>query len=221
LQHDGRRRWLLLSRHTCTAFDLYVCLKNLNRKDHQRTGEQIRVNLGNSRKMSTRVRSLFVPTLVLGCSFGTVTHAEAQTITTPTTPNAITPPAGNSAFLVGHAVGTQGYVCLPTSAGASTASWTVNASRPEATLYVKVFNRFEEVVTHFLSPIPTPIRPLQTRYLSAAQRGRVPSTAARCGDNRCKRFPLAPTRVARMLARLPASYCSRSGRMWEQPAVIS
>jgi Protein of unknown function (DUF3455) len=114
------------------------------------------VNLGNSRKMSTRVRSLFVPTLVLGCSFGTVTHAEAQAITTPTTPNAITPPAGNSAFLVGHAVGTQGYVCLPTSAGASTASWTVNASRPEATLYVKVFNRFEEVVTHFLSPDTNP-----------------------------------------------------------------
>jgi hypothetical protein len=27
--------------------------------------------------------------------------------------------------------GTQGYVCLPTSAGASTASWTVNAARPE------------------------------------------------------------------------------------------
>ncbi len=75
---------------------------------------------------------------------------------TPTTPNAITPPAGNSAFLIGHAVGTQGYVCLPTTAGASTASWTVNAARPEATLFVSVFDRFEEVVTHFLTPDTNP-----------------------------------------------------------------
>jgi Protein of unknown function (DUF3455) len=114
------------------------------------------VNLGNLTKMTTRVRSRFVATLALGCAFGTVTHAEAQKITPPTTPSAITPPAGNSAFLVGHAVGTQGYVCLPTSTGASTASWTVNAARPEATLYVKVFDRYEEVVTHFLSPDTNP-----------------------------------------------------------------
>ena len=54
-----------------------------------------------------------------------------EEMTSPTTPAAITPPAGSAAFLVGHAVGTQGYVCLPTSTGAS---WTVNAARPEATL---------------------------------------------------------------------------------------
>jgi hypothetical protein len=133
-----------------------MCLNNLNRKNHQRTGEQMSVNLGNLTKMTTRVRSLFVATLALGCAFGTVTHAGAQKITSPTTPSAITPPAENSAFLVGHAVGTQGYICLPTSTGASTASWTVNAARPEATLYVKVFDRYEEVVTHFLSPDTNP-----------------------------------------------------------------
>jgi hypothetical protein len=133
-----------------------MCLNNLNRKNHHRTGEQMSVNLGNLTKMTTRVRSRFVANLALGCAFGTVTHAEAQKITPPTTPSAITPPAGNSAFLAGHAVGTQGYVCLPTSTGASTASWTVNAARPEATLYVKVFDRYEEVVTHFLSPDTNP-----------------------------------------------------------------
>ena len=53
-------------------------------------------------------------------------------------------------------MGTQGYVCLPTTAAASTASWTVNAARPEATLFVSVFDRFEEVVTHFLSPDTNP-----------------------------------------------------------------
>src|SRR5712671_6999374 len=97
-------------------------------------------------KKTARVRSLFVAALVLGCAFGTVTNAAEQKITPPTTPPIITPPAGNSAFLVGHAVGTQGYICLPTSTGASTASWTVKPARPEATLFVSVFGRFEDVV---------------------------------------------------------------------------
>jgi hypothetical protein len=134
-----------------------VCLNNLNRKVSKELENTMSVNLGHQTKKTARVRNLFGATLVLGCAFGTVTHAGAQTITTPTTPNAITPPAGNSAFLVGHAVGTQGYVCLPTSIGASTASWTVNASRPEATLYVMVFDRFVEVVTHFLWSEPAGI----------------------------------------------------------------
>jgi hypothetical protein len=133
-----------------------VCLNNLNRKVRKELENTMSVNLGHQTKKTARVRNLFGATLVLGCAFGTVTHAGAQTITTPTTPNAITPPAGNSVFLVGHAVGTQGYVCLPTSTGASTASWTVNAARPEATLFVNVFGRYVEVITHFLSPDTNP-----------------------------------------------------------------
>jgi hypothetical protein len=54
---------------------------------------------------------------------------------------------------VGQAVGTQGYVCLPTSSGAS---WTVNASRPEATLFVRFFGQDVQIVTHFLSPNTNP-----------------------------------------------------------------
>jgi hypothetical protein len=133
-----------------------MCLNHFNPKNHQGAGEQMSINFGQLTELTTRVRSLFIATLALGCAFGTVTHAGAQTITLPATPGAITPPAGNSAFLLGHAVGTQGYVCLPTSTGASTASWTVNASRPEATLFVNFFDRYEEVVTHFLSPDTNP-----------------------------------------------------------------
>jgi Protein of unknown function (DUF3455) len=114
------------------------------------------VNHGHLTRKTTRVRALFVAILVLGWAFGTVTHAGAQKITPPTTPNALTPPAGNSAFFLGHAVGTQGYVCLPTSPGASTASWTIDAARPEATLFVKVFGQYVEVITHFLSPDTNP-----------------------------------------------------------------
>src|SRR5437764_9761368 len=109
-------------------------------------------NLGQQTKKTTRVRRLFAAALVLGGAFGTVTHAQAHNITPPTTPSIITPPAGNSAFLLGHAVGTQGYVCLPTSAGASTASWTVKAARPEATLFQNFFGQDFQIITHFLSP---------------------------------------------------------------------
>jgi hypothetical protein len=114
------------------------------------------INLGQLTRKITRVHSLFVAFLVLPSLFAPLTRAEAQRITPPATPGAITPPDGNSAFFLGHAVGTQGYVCLPTSAGASTASWTVNASRPEATLFVNVYGRYVEAVTHFLSPDTNP-----------------------------------------------------------------
>jgi Protein of unknown function (DUF3455) len=74
-------------------------------------------------------------------------------ITSPITPVAIAPPAGNSAFLVGHAVGTQGYVCLPTSTGAS---WTVSNARPEATLFTNLLGEGVQIITHFLSPDTSP-----------------------------------------------------------------
>src|SRR5215469_7291295 len=94
-------------------------------------------NADQQAKTTARGRKLFVATLALGCAFGTIAHA--QSVTPPPTPTLITPPAGNSAFLVGHAIGTQGYVCLQTAPGASTASWTVNAARPEATLFRTFF----------------------------------------------------------------------------------
>jgi Protein of unknown function (DUF3455) len=106
-------------------------------------------NLGKKTKKIARVRSLFVGALVLACAFGTITHAAAQTVTPPPTPGAITPPAGNSAFVVGHAFGTQGYVCLPTSTGGP--SWTVNPARPEATLFTDVFGQSVQIITHFTS----------------------------------------------------------------------
>src|SRR5205807_5343190 len=69
---------------------------------------------------------LFRATLVLACAFGTVSLAAAQ-VTPPVTPSTIAVPAGNSAYLVGHAFGSQGYTCLPTSTGGT--AW--NPSRSE------------------------------------------------------------------------------------------
>ena len=110
-------------------------------------------NVNQQTKTTARVRSLHVAALVLACAFGTVTNAAAQKITSPTTPALITPPAGNSAFLLGRAVGTQGYVCLPTNTGAS---WTVNNARPEATLFTSLFGQDFQIITHFLSPDTNP-----------------------------------------------------------------
>jgi hypothetical protein len=116
-------------------------------------------NVDQQAKTTARGRKLFVATLALGCAFGTIAHA--QSVTPPPTPTLITPPVGNSAFLVGHAIGTQGYVCLPTVPGASTASWTVNAPRPEATLFLSLGGQNFQIVTHFLSPNENPIDPTQ------------------------------------------------------------
>src|SRR5262245_28429804 len=106
-------------------------------------------SLQQALKSTAAVQKLFAAALVLGCVFSTAAQAAEQQIRLPATPTIITPPVGNSAFLVGHARGTQGYVCLPTSPGASTASWTINPARPEATLFQSLFGNDFQVVTHF------------------------------------------------------------------------
>jgi hypothetical protein len=100
------------------------------------------------------VRRLLVTAFALACAFAG--SAEAQSLTPPVTPDKITPPVGNTLFLVGHAFGTQGYVCLPTSPGAATASWTVKPARPEATLFQSFFGQDVQIITHFLSPNTNP-----------------------------------------------------------------
>jgi hypothetical protein len=74
-------------------------------------------------------------------------------LSAPITPTNITPEEGNSAFLEGRGVGTQGYVCLPSGSGAS---WTVNNARPEATLFTNLFGAAFQIITHFLSPVQNP-----------------------------------------------------------------
>jgi hypothetical protein len=101
----------------------------------------------------SRVRAGLLAMLVFGCTLGIVAGAEAQKISAPPTPSDITPPQENTAYLKGHAIGTQGYVCLPLG---TAASWTVNNSRPEATLFIKFFGQDVQIMTHFLSPDTNP-----------------------------------------------------------------
>jgi Protein of unknown function (DUF3455) len=117
-------------------------------------------NFNQQTTKTARVRSLLGAALLLACAFGTVTLAGAQ-VTPPPTPTDIAVPEGNSAFLVGHAFGSQGYTCLPTSTGA--AAWNPTA-RPEATLFTDFFGRSFQIITHFQSinenPKPGVIVPL-------------------------------------------------------------
>ena len=65
----------------------------------------------------------------------------------PPLPAAIQVPAGNKLFLVGHAVGTQNYVCLPLGDGVKFTLFT-----PQATLFSD--GKQEQVTTHYFSPNP-------------------------------------------------------------------
>jgi hypothetical protein len=103
-------------------------------------------NLGLQHK-AQRARRFFGAALVLGLTIGTITFAGAQ-VTPPTTPDTIAVQAGNHAFLVGHAFGSQGYTCLPTATGGT--AWNPTA-RPEATLFSDLFGAQFQIITHFQS----------------------------------------------------------------------
>jgi hypothetical protein len=90
--------------------------------------------------------------VLLTWAFAMATWGAARKNASLSVPASITPPAGNTPFLVGHAVGTQGYVCLPAGTGAS---WTVNGSRPEAALFTDVQGQLP-IMTHYLSPNTNP-----------------------------------------------------------------
>src|SRR5215216_7564161 len=66
--------------------------------------------------------------------------------TPPPVPDNIKVPAGNKLFLVGHAVGTQNYVCVPSSTGIRFVLFT-----PEATLFSE---EGEQLTTHYFGPNP-------------------------------------------------------------------
>jgi hypothetical protein len=74
-------------------------------------------------------------------------HADqGRHLTPPSVPAKIQPEEGSRLFLVGHAYGTQNYICLPSGAGFKFVLFT-----PEATLFE---HRAKQVTTHFFSPNP-------------------------------------------------------------------
>jgi len=72
--------------------------------------------------------------------------AIAGQVTPPTVPDNLQVPSGNVAFLVGHAKGTQDYICQPSG---ESLAWTF--VEPQATLFD---DEEKQIITHFLSPNP-------------------------------------------------------------------
>ena len=70
----------------------------------------------------------------------------ADEVTVPPVPGNIQVPATNTPYLVGHATGTQNYVCLPTATGFKFTLFT-----PEATLFNE---NGKQIITHYFSPNP-------------------------------------------------------------------
>ncbi|MGE5249326.1 MAG: DUF3455 domain-containing protein [Bacteroidota bacterium] len=84
--------------------------------------------------------------LVLASAAAMPRPARADKITPPPVPSNIQVPAGSKVFLVGHATGTQNYICLPSGAGVAFTLFT-----PQATLFN---GENEQIITHFFSPNP-------------------------------------------------------------------
>jgi Protein of unknown function (DUF3455) len=85
-------------------------------------------------------------TLMVAFTVALLQPIAAADIVPPPVPPNLEVPAGNEAFLEGHAIGTQNYICLPSEASVA---WTL--AGPQATL----FNHWDrQLITHFLSPNP-------------------------------------------------------------------
>lgn len=92
-------------------------------------------------KTLTLAAALSLPLLIAVPAF-----AAADNVIPPPVPGDLNVPADKKAFLIGHAYGTQNYVCLPSATGVA---WTLFG--PQATLFSE---DGDQLITHFLSPNP-------------------------------------------------------------------
>ena len=109
-------------------------MKNCNTTERQTTGGISRI--------------AWVAALGMAFTIALPHAAHAQSVTPPPVPANIEVPAPNAAFLVGHGVGTQNYVCQPAKSIGRVA-WTLFT--PQATLFS---DQGAQLTTHFFSPNP-------------------------------------------------------------------
>lgn len=103
-------------------------------------------NLSQTKSM-TKVSIHFVYAVIvaLACLLSLQMSTRADDLMSPNVPATIQVPAGNKLFLVGHATGTQNYICLPADGGVKFVLFT-----PQATL----FKEQKQIITHYFSPNP-------------------------------------------------------------------
>ena len=113
----------------------------------------------NWNRLSNQATRRIIPTacataLAMAFTVSLSQPAFAGQVTPPTVPTDIQVQAPNKAFLVGHAVGTQNYVCRPSAAAPSGVAYVLFT--PEATLFNEDGG---QIITHFFSPNPDPLDP--------------------------------------------------------------
>jgi hypothetical protein len=88
--------------------------------------------------------------LAVAFAFSLPQLARAEPIYVGNVPANIRVPEGNHPFLVGHATGTQNYVCAPSASSPTGVAYALFT--PEATLFT---DDFKQLTTHFFSPSPS------------------------------------------------------------------
>lgn len=83
----------------------------------------------------------------LALAFAVSSPAHAGRVETPSVPPTLNVDDGNHPFLVGHAFGTQNYVCAPSATSKTGFAYVLFT--PEATL---LNDDFDQIITHYFSP---------------------------------------------------------------------
>jgi len=111
--------------------------------------------LKNCNALKNQGKRRFLPVvpiaaLAVAFAFSLPQLARAEAIHVGNVPANIQVPAGNHAFLEGHGVGTQNYVCAPSASSATGVAYALFT--PEATLFS---DDYKQLITHFFSPSPS------------------------------------------------------------------
>ena len=102
----------------------------------------------HANQTTRRILLLACVTVLTGVLIAEIQPTDAnRDFVSPSVPHNLEVAAGNKLFLVGHAVGTQQYICLPSG---SSVAWTLFG--PQATLFK---DETKQIITHFLSPNPS------------------------------------------------------------------
>jgi Protein of unknown function (DUF3455) len=97
----------------------------------------------------TQIACITALAVVLTTALTSASNRDSDRLSPPPVPTDIEVPEGNKLFFVGHAFGTQNYVCLPSATSPTGVAWTLFG--PQANLFDR-HNR--QITTHFLSPNP-------------------------------------------------------------------
>ena len=101
-------------------------------------------NIGH--RITRRIRLACISALGTALVVAVPQLGHAQNVTPPPVPDRLQVEEGNEAFLIGHAFGTQDYVCAASGSGVAFVLTT-----PEAVLFD---NPARRVINHFFSPNP-------------------------------------------------------------------